>query len=220
MVRMLRQLQIAMLILLVAGSVANAQGARLKDIASIEGVRTNQLVGYGLVVGLDGSGDSQQTKFTTQTVSNMLERQGIIVPAEKLKVKNVAAVIVTATLPAFARPGSTIDVVVSSVGDARTLQGGTLLQTPLQAANGGVYAVAQGPVTVGGFSAGGGGSSVAKNHTTVGRVPGGATVERETKTEIAPQDTLHIALNTNDFTTAYRAANAIDDKLGGHFARH
>ena len=132
----------------------------------------------------------------------------------RLKVKNVAAVIVTATLPAFARPGSTIDVVVSSVGDARTLQGGTLLQTPLQAANGGVYAVAQGPVTVGGFSAGGGGSSVAKNHTTVGRVPGGATVERETKTEIAPQDTLHIALNTNDFTTAYRAANAIDDKLG------
>jgi flagellar P-ring protein precursor FlgI len=201
------------------GGAALAQSMRIKDIASIEGVRANQLTGYGLVVGLEGSGDSQQTKFTTQSIANMLESYGINVPADKMKVKNVAAVIVTATLPAFARPGTTIDVIVSSVGDARSLQGGTLLQTPLRAANGDVYAVAQGPVSIGGFTAGGGGSSVSKNHPTVGRIPSGALVEKAPQTDLAPLDTLRITLNVSDFTTASRMAAAIDKKLGGHFAR-
>ena len=151
--RTLTQVQIALMILSIS---ACAHATELKNIANVEGVRNNQLLGYGLVIGLEGSGDSQQTKFTPQSLANMLEKQGIMVPADSLKVKNVAAVIVTATLPPFARPGSTIDVVVSSLGDANSLQGGTLVQTPLVAGNGQVYAVAQGPVTIGGFSAGGG----------------------------------------------------------------
>lgn len=206
-------------ILIFGGAAVNAQTVRIKDVASIEGVRANQLIGYGLVIGLDGSGDSQQTRFTAQSVANMLETFGISVPGDKMKVKNVAAVMVTATLPPFASPGTTIDVVVSSLGDARSLQGGTLLQTPLKAANGNVYAVAQGPVSVGGFNSGGGGSSISKNHSTTGRVPGGALVEVETKTDLAPQDVLNITLNQNDFTTAARVANAIDTKLGVHCAR-
>lgn len=201
-----------------AAGAAPAQTVRVKDIASIEGVRSNQLLGYGLVVGLDGSGDSQQTKFTTQSVANMLETYGISVPADKMKVKNVAAVIVTATLPPFARQGATIDVDVSSLGDAKSLQGGTLLQTPLRAANGQVYAVAQGPISIGGFSAGSGGSSASKNHSTVGSIPGGAIVEKETKTDLAPQDTINVTLNRNDFTTASRLADEINEKLGGHYA--
>lgn len=200
--------------IMIVGAAATAQTVRVKDIANIEGVRANQLLGYGIIVGLDGSGDSQQTKFTAQSVANMLTNYGINVPGDKIKIKNAAAVIVTASLPPFARPGAAIDVVVSSLGDARSLQGGTLLQTPLRAANGEVYAVAQGPISVGGFSAGGGGSSVAKNHSTVGRVPGGAIVEKETHTEIAPQDTLSITLNRNDFTTASRVASAINRELG------
>jgi len=214
----LRTALIVTALILTAGAAVNAQGTRIKDIAGIEGVRANQLLGYGLVVGLEGSGDSQQTKFTAQSVANMLETYGISVPADKMKVKNVAAVIVTATLPAFARPGTTIDVVVSSLGDARTLQGGTLLQTPLRAANGGIYAVAQGPVSIGGFSAGGGGGSVTKNHPTTGRIPGGALVEKETKSDIGSEDKVSVTLNNADFTTASRAADAINQKLGGHFA--
>lgn len=210
---------IAALAITIVGTAAVAQTVRVKDIAGVEGVRANQLVGYGLVVGLEGSGDSQQTKFTAQSLANMLDSYGISVPADKLKVKNVAAVMVTASLPAFARVGTTIDVSVSSLGDARSLQGGTLLQTPLRAANGEVYAVAQGQVSIGGFSAGSGGSSVAKNHPTTGRIPGGALVERETKTDLAPQDTISLTLNSNDFTTATRVAKAIDAKLGGHYCR-
>ena len=159
MVDKLRRVLVVGLVILAVGTAADAQSARIKDIASIEGVRANQLLGYGLVVGLEGSGDSQQTRFTAQSMANMLETYGIKVPGDKIKVKNAAAVMVTAALPPFTRPGATIDVVVSSLGDARSLQGGTLLQTPLRAANGDVYAVAQGPVSVGGFSAGGGGSS-------------------------------------------------------------
>lgn len=199
-------------------TAACAQSVRIKDIATIDGVRPNQLVGYGLVVGLNGSGDSQQSLFTAQSISNLLETYGLTVSSSKLKVKNVAAVIITATLPPFARPGTTIDVVVSSIGDARSLQGGTLLQVPLKAANGDVYAVAQGPVSIGGFSAASGGSSSAKNHPTVGRVPGGAIVEKETKTDIAPQDTMRITLNQNDFTTASRVAEAINARMAGHLA--
>lgn len=198
------------------GTAASAQTVRIKDIATIDGVRANQLIGYGLVVGLEGTGDSQQTKFTTRTLANLLDSYGINVPADKLKVKNVAAVMVTASLPPFARPGTTIDVVVSSLGDARTLQGGTLLQTPLRAANGEVYAAAQGQVSIGGFSAGRGGSSVTKNHATAGRIPSGAFVEKETKTDLG-QESISILLNSNDFTTASRAAKAINDKLDGQF---
>ena len=205
--------------ILIVGVAAAAQTVRVKDIANIEGVRANQLLGYGIVVGLEGSGDSQQTKFTAQSVATMLSNYGINVPGDKIKIKNAAAVIITATLPPFARPGAVIDVVASSLGDARSLQGGTLLQTPLRAANGEVYAVAQGPISVGGFSAGGGGSSVSKNHSTVGRIPGGAIVEKATQTEIAPQDTLNITLNRNDFTTASRVADAINGKLGQTAAR-
>lgn len=210
----IRTLILALTIGLLGGTAAHAQSVRVKDIASIEGVRGNQLLGYGLVVGLEGSGDSQQTKFTSQSVANMLQAYGIDIPGDKMKVKNVAAVMVTADLPAFARPGTTIDVVVSSLGDARSLQGGTLMQTPLRAANGDIYAVAQGPISIGGFSAGSGGSSVSKNHSTVGRVPGGAIVERETRTDIVEQDILRVTLNSNDFTTASRVAEAINAKLG------
>lgn len=211
---MIRTLILALTIALLGGTAACAQTVRVKDIASIEGVRGNQLLGYGLVVGLEGSGDSQQTKFTSQSVANMLQAYGISVPGDKMKVKNVAAVMITADLPAFARPGTTIDVVVSSLGDARSLQGGTLMQAPLRAANGDIYAVAQGPISIGGFSAGSGGSSVSKNHSTVGRIPGGAIVERETRTDIVEQDTLRITLSNNDFTTAARIAEAINTKLG------
>lgn len=210
---------IAALILTIVGTAAAAQNVRVKDIAGVEGVRANQLIGYGLVVGLEGTGDSQQTKFTAQSLANMLDTYGISVPADKLKVKNVAAVMVTAALPPFARAGTTIDVSVSSLGDARSLQGGTLLQTPLRAANGEVYAVSQGQVSIGGFSAGSGGSSVAKNHPTTGRIPGGAMVEKETKTDLAPRDSLSLTLNSNDFTTASRVSKAIDTKLGGHYSR-
>lgn len=204
----------ALIVAICSGGQAFAQTARIKDIASVDGVRENQLVGYGLVVGLQGTGDSQQSKFTPQTVANLLETFGISVPAATLKVKNVAAVMLTATLPPFTRPGTTIDVVVSSLGDCSSLQGGTLLQSPLKAANGQVYAVAQGPVSIGGFSAGGGGASSTKNHTTVGRIPGGALVEKETSTQLSKNDIINIALNQNDFTCATHVAKAINDKLG------
>ena len=213
----MKQTALIILAILLLGTAASAQTVRIKDIATVEGVRANQLVGYGLVVGLEGTGDSQQTKFTTRTLANLLESYGISVPADKLKVKNIASVMVTATLPPFARPGTTSDVSVSSLGDARTLQGGTLLQTPLQAANGEVYAVAQGQVSIGGFSAARGGSSVAKNHATAGRIPGGALVERETKTDLAPQDSVSLVFNANDFTTISRATNAINEKLKGNY---
>jgi flagellar P-ring protein precursor FlgI len=214
----LRYLSAIVILLTFGGAAGVAQTVRIKDMATIEGVRSNQLVGYGLVVGLEGSGDSQQTKFTTQSVANMLETYGLSVPADKMKVKNVAAVVVTATLPPFAREGATIDVVVSSVGDARTLQGGTLLQTPLRAANGMVYAVAQGPVSIGGFSAAGGGSSTTKNHPTVGRIPGGAMVEKATKTELTVNDAVNVTLNQSDFATASRTASAINAKIEGGYA--
>ncbi len=205
--------------LVLAAGAAHSQSTRVKDIATIEGVRPNQLIGYGLVVGLDGTGDSQQTKFTTQSVANMLETYGVSISADKIKLKNVAAVMVTATLPAFARPGTGIDAEISSLGDARSLQGGTLLQTPLRAANGEVYAVAQGSVSIGGFTAGSGGSSASKNHPTVGRIPNGAIVERETKTELGENGVVRLTLNQGDFTTANRVATAIDCALGGHYAQ-
>ena len=190
------------------------QTVRIKDIARIEGARSNQIFGYGLVVGLDGTGDSQQTLFTAQSVANMLQRFGVAIAASSMKVKNVAAVMVTADLPPFLRPGTKMDVLVSSLGDSRSLQGGTLLQTPLQAANGQVYAVAQGSLSVGGFTAGGGGTTVTKNHTTVGRIPGGGIVEQGVPTTLANDGTLDVLLSNPDFTTAVRVAQAIDSKFG------
>ncbi len=183
---------------------------RLKDIAQIRGVRSNQLIGYGIVVGLEGTGDSAGALFTLQSISNMLERFGITVPPNTIKVKNVAAVMVTAELPPFARVGNTLDVVVSSIGDARSLQGGTLLQTPLRGADGKVYAVAQGPISIGGFNFGGGGSRVQRNHSTVGRIPNGALIEQEIPSAFLSGDnTLTIQLLKPDFTTAARVVNSI-----------
>ena len=197
---------------LLTGLPAHAQ-TRLKDIAVVQGVRGNQLVGYGLIVGLSGTGDGTGATFTPQSVASLLQKFGVTVPPGALKVKNVAAVMVTATLPPFVKNGSAIDVTVSSLGDAQSLQGGTLLQTPLQAANNQVYAVAQGPVSVGGFLAGGGaGGSVAKNFVTVGRIPGGALVEQDVPTTLlgGAQGVLEVTLNHPDFTTAARLVTAIN----------
>jgi len=200
-----------LLIILAVSGPVQAQ-TRLKDIAGIQGVRGNQLVGYGLVVGLSGTGDSQQVAFTLQSVASMLQKFGVTVPVGSLKLKNVAAVMVTANLPAFVHSGDTIDVTVSSLGDAASLMGGTLIQTPMQAANGQVYAAAQGAVSVGGFSAGGssGGGSVSQNQVTAGRVPNGAIVEQDVPTTLVGNGTIAISLNQADYTTAIRVADAIN----------
>ena len=192
-------------------AAAPAFGARIKDIADIKGVRQNQLVGYGLVVGLQGTGDSDNSRFTLQSMTSMLEKMGVTVKAEDIEVDNVAAVMVTADLPPFARTGSRIDVLVSSIGDAESLQGGTLLFTPLKAANGQVYAVAQGPVSTGGFVVGSAsGSGVQKNFPTVGRVVNGALIEKEIATDFSQKQSLTLTLHRPDFTTASRVAQAIN----------
>lgn len=216
----MRRALVILTILFLLAQVAGAQvQVRIKDIARIAGVRGNQLIGYGLVVGLAGTGDSQGALFTVQSVANMLARFGLIVPAEKLRVRNVAAVMATAELPPFARKGDRIDVLLSSLGDAKSLAGGTLLQTPLLGADGQVYAVAQGPVSVGGIGAEAEGTRVQVGHTTVGRVPGGATVEQEVPTVLAEESVLTIVLHEADFTTASRVASAINSRLGPGSAR-
>jgi len=188
--------------------------ARIKDIASIKGVRSNQLFGYGLVVGLNGSGDKAGTGFTIQGLANMLERMGVHVSADDVKVSNVAAVMVSATLPPFARIGKKIDITLSSIGDAKSMQGGTLLLTPLKGVDGKVYALAQGAVSIGGFSAGGAaGGGVTKNHPTVGRISGGATIEKELPLSIMERKELTIMLDNHDFNTATRVADAINARL-------
>ncbi|MBW2099554.1 MAG: flagellar basal body P-ring protein FlgI [Deltaproteobacteria bacterium] len=199
--------------------LSNAHAVRIKDIAEIKGVRGNQLVGYGLVVGLDGTGDGKKSEFTIQSMARMLEKMGMAVDPDDIDVKNVAAVMITAELPPFARAGSRIDVLVSSIGDADNLQGGTLLFTPLKAADGKVYAVAQGPVSTGGFSAKGSGGSVQKNFPTVGRVAGGALVEKEVSSNFAQKKTISLALNSPDFTTASRVAQAINSALNSPLAQ-
>jgi flagellar P-ring protein precursor FlgI len=195
--------------------LTGAAGAvRIKDITEIKGVRQNQLIGYGLVVGLDGTGDVKKSRFTVQSMVNMLQTMGVTVDPKDIKVKNVAAVMITANLPPFAKEGSRIDVLVSSIGGAKNLQGGTLLFTPLKAADGSIYAVAQGPISTGGFQAqGASGSGVQKNFPTVGRVVGGALVEKEISTEFNQKNTLYLALNSPDFTTASRVVLAINTKL-------
>lgn len=200
--------------------LSEAFGAtRIKDLAYIQGVRPNELIGYGLVVGLNGTGDKRGTKFTVQSLTNMLVRMGVTVKPSDIKVKNVAAVVVTAKLPPFAKRGTRIDVLVSSIGDATSLQGGTLLLTPLRGPDGRVYAVAQGPVSVGGFAVGGAaGGGVQKNHPTVGRIPGGAIVEREVPLELEGRRTLKVYLFRPDFTTALRVAEAINRHMGSEVA--
>ncbi len=197
-----------------------AFAARIKDLADVRGVRPNQLIGYGVVVGLNGSGDSDKTKFTIQSVVSMLSRMGIRVDPKGLKLKNVAAVIVTAELPAFARSGNAIDVTVSSVGDAKSLTGGTLIVTPLRGHDGQVYAMAQGPISVGGYSveSQGGGASETKNHPTVARIPDGALVEREIDVDLASRDHISLQIRDADFTTAARMAKTINMNLGGNYA--
>uniref|UniRef100_A0A7C4RSL9 Flagellar P-ring protein n=1 Tax=Desulfatirhabdium butyrativorans TaxID=340467 RepID=A0A7C4RSL9_9BACT len=202
-----------LLVGMLAIGVSIAHAARIKDIADVQGVRHNQLVGYGLVVGLNGTGDGNKTIFTVQSLVSMLEKMGITVNPNDIKVKNVAAVMVTADMPPFAKAGMQIDVSVSSIGDAKNLQGGTLLFTPLKAANGQIFAVAQGAVSTGGFAAQGAGASVQKNFPTVGRIPSGATIEREMQTVFNERDQLRISLRNPDFTTASRMSDAINQAL-------
>jgi len=193
---------------------ANAPAARLKDLVSIEGVRDNQLIGYGLVVGLAGTGDKRQTVFPAQSLANMLERMGVSVPATAMQVKNTAAAMVTATLPPFAQPGIRIDITVAAIGDCSNLQGGILLLTSLRGANGQVYAIAQGPVITGGFGAGRGGASQTLNHPTVARAPSGATVEIAAPS-VAPTSVVRLQVRQADFTTSSRIVEAVNKKLGG-----
>lgn len=199
-------------------SVATSQagiGVRVKDIAMVEGVRSNHLFGYGLVIGLDGSGDSDATEFTVQSIAAMLAKMGITVEQDDISTKNVAAVMVTSELPAFAKAGSRIDVSVSAIGNAKSLFGGTLMMTPLQAVDGQIYALAQGPVSLGGFSfssvgGAGGGASAVKNIPTSGVIPNGALVEREVPSTIVKNRMIHISLRNPDFTSAKRLTEAIN----------
>ena len=187
---------------------------RIKDVAKVQGVRDNQLVGYGLVFGLAGTGDSNKSVNTIQSIINTLRSFGVVVDQTKLQSKNAAAVMISAKLPAFIKPGDTIDVTVSSMGDAKSLAGGTLIQTPLRAANGSVYAVAQGAVTTGGFSAGGTGANVQKNFPTVGLISSGAIVEREVPFQLGANGQFNLALSRPDFTTANRIMEAISSRFG------
>jgi flagellar P-ring protein FlgI len=196
-----------------------AAAVRVKEVARVQGVRDNQLVGYGLVVGLNRTGDRQQTFFTTQSLINMLDRLGVTVTAQSLRVENIAAVMVTAELPSFARAGSRLDCTVSSIGDARSLQGGLLVQTPLKAANGQVYAVAQGSIVIGGFSAGNSANGVQVNHPTVGRIMNGGIVEKEVASDLMNRDHLELVLSESDFTTASRLEAGINQKMGAGSAR-
>lgn len=194
--------------------VSPAQAARLKDIADIEGVRGNQLLGYGLVVGLNATGDKKGAMFTVQSVANMLEHLGVRVDPKELKLSNVAAVMVTATLPPFVRPGSRLDLTLSSVGDATSLQGGTLIMTPLKGADGKVYAVGQGPVSVGGFAVSSGGDTAQKNHPTVGRIASGGNVERAIPFDLFAAGQIKVVLRSPDFITITRVQRVINDMLG------
>ncbi|MDY6269463.1 MAG: flagellar basal body P-ring protein FlgI [Selenomonadaceae bacterium] len=187
---------------------------RIKDIAKVQGVRSNQLVGYGLVVGLAGTGDSNKALETVQSIGNMLKAFGVTINTSSLKPDNVAAVMVTATLPPFTREGDTIDVTVSSIGDADSIQGGTLIQTPLKAGNGEVYAVAQGPVSTGGFLVGGSGNKAQKNFPTVGMTPNGAIVERSVEDDLGQDGKLSLSLSNPDFTTASRMVQSINSQFG------
>ncbi|MBI1834291.1 MAG: flagellar basal body P-ring protein FlgI [Burkholderiales bacterium] len=193
---------------------------RLKDIAGIQGVRQNQLMGYGLVVGLDGSGDqTTQTPFTVQSIISMMQQMGVSIPiGTSLQLKNVAAVMVTASLPPFSQPGQTLDITVSSMGNAKSLKGGTLLMTPLKGADHQIYAMAQGNVLVGGVGASANGSKAQVNHLSVGKISGGATVERAVPTTLGQGGVIQLELNNSDFSTASRVVEAINKKFGADTA--
>ncbi len=210
---------IALLMLIVCPTAAEA--ARIKEVASVAGVRSNQLVGYGLVVGLDGTGDqTTQTPFTAQSLQAMLQQLGVTVPAgANMQLRNVAAVMVTATLPPFAQPGQPIDVVVSSLGNAKSLRGGTLIATPLKGADSQIYAMAQGNLVIAGAGAAAGGSKVQVNHLSAGRIPSGATVERAVPTPLAQGDSLRLDINAGDYGTARAVANAINTRFGPRTAQ-
>lgn len=197
---------------------STSHGARVKDIADLEGVRDNQLLGYGLVIGLNGTGDDiKKSVFTKQAIINLVKRLGMAITPDvfqQMKTQNVAAVMVTAELPPFVRPGSSIDVMVSSMGDASSLAGGALLMTPLKGPDGKTYAIAQGPLTVGAISFGGKAAKVQKNHPTIGRIPDGGLVERSVGYELPPSGDLLYQLREADFTTAARMTQAINDQFG------
>jgi flagellar P-ring protein precursor FlgI len=199
--------------------------SRIKDVATIEGIRDNQLVGYGLVVGLKGTGDSSQTVFPAQTLVSALERMGVTVPqtgsnsASNMQVKNMAAVFVVATLPPFSRPGYKVDITVSSAGDARSIEGGILLMTPLYGPDGQIYAQAQGALVLGGYTAASGGSAKQMNHPTTARIPGGAFVERAVPFELKQMHTVNVVLNDADFHTAEQMAAGINKALGAARAK-
>jgi flagellar P-ring protein precursor FlgI len=197
-----------------------AHAMRLKEVAAVQGVRSNQLIGYGLVVGLDGTGDqTTQAPFTTQGLNSMLQQLGVTVPAgTTMQLKNVAAVLVTASLPAFAQPGQQIDIDVSSIGNAKSLRGGTLVVTPLKGADGQIYAMAQGNLIVGGAGAAAGGSKVTINHLSAGRIPEGATVERAVPTPLSQGDSIQLNLNSADYATARAVAASINTAKGAGVA--
>jgi flagellar P-ring protein precursor FlgI len=200
-------------VLLQSFATCQAAQTRLKELISIEGVRDNQLMGYGLVVGLRGTGDTRQTVFSAQSLTNLLERMGLTVTASAIQVKNTAAVMVTGTLPPYAQPGMRIDATAAAVGDAASLQGGILLMTGLKGPDGQVYAVAQGPLVIGGFVAGGQGNTQVVNHTTVGRAPNGAIVERASPSPVIG-DQVRLHLELADYATAARVAGALNEHFG------
>ncbi|MBU2548529.1 MAG: flagellar basal body P-ring protein FlgI [Proteobacteria bacterium] len=216
--RQIRFILVAAALLAVFSAGRTAQAARLKDIAVFEGVRQNQIIGYGLVVGLQGSGDKTGTTFTTQTLANMLKRMGVRVSPDKIRVKNVAGVMVTADLPPFVKAGTKIDVLVSSLGDASSLQGGTLLTTALYGVDREIYAVAQGAVSIGGFAVSGAAGGAQKNHPTAGRIVQGATVEREVPIRWQGKTEMTVRLSNPDFTTAARTADLIAKAMPGSVA--
>ncbi|QJT10612.1 flagellar basal body P-ring protein FlgI [Oceanidesulfovibrio marinus] len=203
----------------ILGAPTNAHAVRLKDIATFGGVRNNQLVGYGLVVGLAGTGDSRKSEFTIQSLVNMLEVLGVAVDKRNLRPKNVAAVMVTAQMPVSSKPGTRLDTTVSSLGDAESLLGGVLLMTPLKGIDGKVYGLAQGALTVGGFSVQGDAASASKNISTVALIPNGATVERGVPFHYNDQQQLKVHMNEADFTTTMEVVEKINQSLGGEFAR-
>jgi flagellar P-ring protein precursor FlgI len=206
----------AFLLFALSGALSASEpvAVKIRDLTSVEGVRENPLIGYGMVVGLTQTGDSQQTVFTTQTLANIMQRMGAQIPPATAIVKNVAAVFVTASLPAFARPGTQVDVTVSSIGDAKSLEGGVLLLTPLYGADGQVYAAAQGPIAVGGFAVGGAGATKQMNHPTTGRVPAGGRVERSLAFDFNRLAPVSLVLRESDFSTAGEISDAINREFG------
>lgn len=210
----MKKILIICFVILLLSAGLSAVDVRLKDIAAFEGVRDNQLIGYGVVVGLEGTGDTTQNKFTFQAMSNLLDKMGLKLDPNAFQMRNTAAVAVTATLPPFSRAGSKLDITVSSIGSAKSIQGGMLLITPLKGADGNIYAVGQGPISIGGFNADRGGTTVRKNHPTVGRIPNGALVEKEVPYNFTEQRYFTVVMNESDFTTTTRVVNSINKSFG------